>query len=154
VGLSPAVADVATGTGVWLRSLAAELPTSARLDGFDFDVSKFPDDPAMVTPNMTLSYVNMLEPFPEEMHGVYDLVHLRLVKFGVKADQWTPLAENILKLLKPGGWLLWDEMSYSSWIAVPVTQNFFDWISAEVRYAVSVGRDPKYVRPPLSYIGS
>lgn len=137
---SPAVADIATGTGVWLRELAAELPASARLDGFDFDISKFGQN---CPPNVKLAYANMLEPFSADLHGQYDLVHLRLVKFGVKADELQFLATNLMTLLKPGGWLLWDELSYSSWTCMPMTKNFFEWMSLEVKYATMVGRDPK-----------
>ncbi|KAF0328700.1 methyltransferase domain-containing protein [Colletotrichum asianum] len=40
---SPRVADVATGTGVWLRSVAQHLRSDAELFGFDFDTrSSFP----------------------------------------------------------------------------------------------------------------
>jgi hypothetical protein len=40
---SPSIADIGTGTSVWLQALAGKLP-SARLDGFDMDPSKFPTE--------------------------------------------------------------------------------------------------------------
>lgn len=141
-GPAPAVADIATGTGAWLRDLAVDLPSSSRLDGFDFDPSKFSD---RVPLNVKLSQADMFEPFAKELHGQYDLVHVRLVMYAVKTDQWEALATNLMTLLKPGGWLLWEEMSYSSWNAIPLTKAIFDWLSLEVRYSISLGRDPKYV---------
>jgi ubiquinone/menaquinone biosynthesis C-methylase UbiE len=142
IGSSPAVADVACGTGIWLLDLAKQIPRTSRLDGYDFDTSKFLDASEMPS-NVSLKYANALEPFPSEVQGLYDLVHVRLVMFGLKADQWEPMAKNLFTLLKPGGYLLWDEHSYGSWNSVPMTKNFADWISADVRYAISVGRDPQ-----------
>jgi SAM-dependent methyltransferase len=139
---SPAVADVACGTGIWLIDLAKDLPPTSRLDGYDFDTSKFPE-PNVLPSNIKLRYGNALEPFPEAIQGTYDLVHVRLVMFGLKAEQWEIMAENLWKLLKPGGYLLWDELSYSSWVAVPMTKSFVEWITADAKYALSVGRDPK-----------
>jgi SAM-dependent methyltransferase len=141
---SPLVADIACGTGIWLTDLADSLPPSSRLDGFDFDISKFPPQESLKS-NVHLDYLNILEPFPDKLKGTYDLVHVRLVMFGLKADEWEPAAANLLTLLKPGGYLLWDELSYGSWMSVPLAPNFAKFISVDVRYAISVGRDPQYV---------
>lgn len=136
-----AVADVATGTGVWLKSLAAELPPDARLDGYDFDTSKYPP-PESLPSNVQLKYGDGLEPFPEEVLGQYDLVHVRLLMYGLKAPQWEDMAANLRTLLRPGGYLLWEDVGYPSWNCMPMTDNFKKWISVEVRYATAVGRDP------------
>jgi SAM-dependent methyltransferase len=149
---SPAVADIACGSGVWLIDLANSLPSSSRLDGFDFDVSKFPAKESL-KPNIHLDSGNILEPFPKQVRGVYDLVHVRLIMYGLKADQWEPAAANILTLLKPGGYLLWDEIDYGSWISIPLSPNFIKFISIDVRYSKSVGRDLQYVvSMPLRFL--
>jgi ubiquinone/menaquinone biosynthesis C-methylase UbiE len=139
---SPAVADIACGTGVWLLDLAKELPPTSRLDGYDFDTSKFPEENSVLS-NIRLRFANALEPFPAEVQGIYGLVHVRLVMFGLKAEQWELMATNLFRLLKPGGYLLWDELDYSTWTCIPMTKNFAEWISVDVKYALSVGRDPK-----------
>jgi ubiquinone/menaquinone biosynthesis C-methylase UbiE len=142
IGPHAAVADVACGTGIWLIDLARSLPPTSRLDGYDFDTSKYPEA-GSVPSNVNFKFANALEEFPEEVQGVYDLVHVRLMMFGLKAEQWEIVAANLFKLLKPGGYLLWDEMSYGSWISIPLTKSFIDWITIDVKYAISVGRDPK-----------
>lgn len=141
-GPSVSIADFGTGTGVWLKDLAPSLPSTAKLDGFDFDTSKFPDKSALPS-NVCLQFGDVLEPIPAELHGKYDLVHVRLLMFALKVEQWSSAASNLSKLLAPGGWLFWDELSLSSWQCLPMTKNFLDWISIEAKYAVSVGRDPK-----------
>ena len=39
---SPVIADVGTGTGIWLLDLAESLPQSTELWGFDIDLSQTP----------------------------------------------------------------------------------------------------------------
>lgn len=136
----PAVADIGTGTGIWLRDLAPELPSDARLDGYDVDQSKFIPSKDL-PPNIKLSFGDILEPFPPEFLGKYDLVHARLLMFALKADQWLPAAANLRTLLKPNGYLMWDESGYPSWTCIPMTETFQKWIGTDARYAKSVGRD-------------
>jgi SAM-dependent methyltransferase len=139
---SPRVADIATGTGIWLRELAEELPMGSELDGYDFDVSKFP--PAETIPkNVKFQFGNILEPFPSDIHNTYDAVHVRLLMYALKADQWIVALRNLKTLLKPGGWLCWDEMGYPYWFSMPPSQAYHDFMDIEVKAAIAVGREPK-----------
>lgn len=137
---APAVADIGTGTGIWLRDLAAELPAQARLDGYDVDISKFPSDSALPQ-NVTLSYGDAVRPFPDQLHGQYDCVHLRLLHYALKSDQWLEVVANLKMLLRPAGWLVWDEVGYPGYTCLPMTESYQKWINIDVRYAESVGRD-------------
>ncbi|KAH8667037.1 S-adenosyl-L-methionine-dependent methyltransferase [Xylariales sp. PMI_506] len=141
VGPSPRVADVATGTAVWLRGVAKELPPTAQLDGYDFDVSKFPAAETLPS-NVKLQYGNILEPFtpPEEL---YDVVHVRLLMYALKADQWVAAAQNLQSLLKPGGWVLWEETGYHSWFSFPQSPALSRYVDIDSRAAIKVGRDPR-----------
>ncbi|KAF4974847.1 hypothetical protein FZEAL_8308 [Fusarium zealandicum] len=155
LGRPPSIADVATGTGIWLRDLATELPPDARLDGYDFDTSKFPGVEKMA-PNITLAQGDGLKPFPAETHDLYDLVHVRCLVYGLKADQWKTMAQNLHSIIRPGEYLLWDEVGYPSFMCLPMTEAFQKFISLDVRYAVSVGRDitsPMSLRNHLSSSG-
>ncbi|KAF4445347.1 methyltransferase domain-containing protein [Fusarium austroafricanum] len=136
----PAVADVATGTGIWLQDLASEVHGDARLDGFDMDDTKFLP-PKNLPPNVKLSLWNVFEPVPPELAGQYDLVHVRLLMVALKAEDWEPVARNLKSLLRPGGYLLWDETGFTKFNSVPITEAYQKWISTDVRYALSVGRD-------------
>lgn len=58
------IADVATGTGMWLIDVARELPT-AQLDGFDIDLSQAPPQQWLPS-NATLGYWNIFENLPDD----------------------------------------------------------------------------------------
>ncbi|KAF4464151.1 methyltransferase domain-containing [Fusarium albosuccineum] len=140
LGRVPAVADIGAGTGIWLRDLAAELPNESRLDGYDVDQSKFLPSQDLPS-NVKLSFGEVFEPFPQGLIGQYDLVHVRLLMFALKADQWVSAAENLRTLLRPGGYLVWDETGFTSFNCIPMTETFQKWISTDERYGESVGRD-------------
>ncbi|PLB50769.1 S-adenosyl-L-methionine-dependent methyltransferase [Aspergillus steynii IBT 23096] len=102
------IADVGTGTGAWLSDLAPHLPSTAQLDGYDLDISQAP--PAEWLPsNMRLRTWDAFSSVPDDMVGQYDIVHAKLFVFVVKGDP-TVLLRNMLRLLKPGGYLQWAEV--------------------------------------------
>ncbi|KAM0247132.1 hypothetical protein ACHAP5_004211 [Fusarium lateritium] len=140
LGRPPAVADVGTGTGIWLRDFAAEVDKGSRLDGFDIDQSKFlpPED---LPSNVKLSFGDAFKPIPAELVGQYDLVHVRLLMVALKTGDWEPVARNLMSLLRPGGYILWDETGFTKFNATPITEAYQKWISTDVRYGLSVGRD-------------
>ncbi|KAF1975877.1 hypothetical protein BU23DRAFT_69655 [Bimuria novae-zelandiae CBS 107.79] len=47
------------------------------------------------------------------MLGRYDIVHVRLVIFVVRNHDPRDIIRNLMKLLKPGGWLQWDKLDLS-----------------------------------------
>ncbi|KAF4964598.1 hypothetical protein FSARC_7504 [Fusarium sarcochroum] len=137
---APAIADVGAGTGVWLRDFAPEVSSDARLDGYDIDESKFLPSENLPS-NVKLYFGDVFKPFPQELIGQYDLVHVRLLMVALKADEWEPAARNLKTLLKPGGYILWDETGFTKFNATPITEAYQKWISTDVRYGLSVGRD-------------
>lgn len=114
------VADIATGTGIWLVDVAKSLPPTARLDGFDYNSSKFWPTAAL-PPNVQLQEANALKPFPAELHGQYDLVHVRLMFLALKTSDWAVVAANLRTLLRPGGYLLWEELDAVNWKGYPAS---------------------------------
>jgi SAM-dependent methyltransferase len=138
---SPRVADVGTGTGVFLRSLASELPPTAHFDGFDPDTLKFPD-PSTLPKNVKLHYGDALAPFPDELIGSYDLVHLRLQFFSWEKDGWPKVVKNMMTLLKPGGWLLWFEGGWHGWTTIPPSKAFHEYLRLEIGRTMKMGREP------------
>lgn len=123
----PVIAELAVGTGIWMTDVAREHPT-AQLDGFDIDLSQAPH-PNWLPVNVKLRQWNMLEDVPSELVGKYDLVHTRLLVLVVSGIDTTPFLRNLLKLLKPGGYLQWDEL---------------DCVNMRVKYA-----DPSVPAPAL-----
>lgn len=145
-----AVADVGTGTGIWIQHLAAQLPPTSRLDGYDFDTSKF-SDASKIPGNVKLAFADAMKPFPQEILGIYDLVHVRCLMFALRSHEWEIVAANLRTLLQPGGYLFWEELGYPTWVCLPMTETFSKWITTDVRYAASVGRSTSYVSPAPSY---
>ncbi|KAJ5385072.1 hypothetical protein N7517_002983 [Penicillium concentricum] len=100
------IADVGTGTGIWLRELAAVLPITCQLDGFDLSGVMFPSK-NILPENITFHHQNLLEPFPDEFLGEYDVVNVRVMVVALSHDEWEPAVRNLMTLLKPGGHLQW-----------------------------------------------
>ncbi|KAI0126778.1 hypothetical protein BJ170DRAFT_596347 [Xylariales sp. AK1849] len=106
------VADLATGTGVWLLDLyrSKELQgIDLRLRGYDISPSWFPHK-AWVPDSVEFGCSDLLSDPPPELYGVFDVVHLRLViSLTMKGDP-RRIIRHIQKVLKPGGLLQWDEL--------------------------------------------
>jgi SAM-dependent methyltransferase len=103
------IAEVATGTAIWLQELATLLPTTAQLDGYDISLEQCPPR-AWLPKNITLHEWDMFTDVPEHLIGTYDVVHIRLVLLVVAAEKLEVLVRNLALLLRPGGWLQWDEL--------------------------------------------
>ncbi|KAK2617041.1 hypothetical protein QQS21_000135 [Conoideocrella luteorostrata] len=63
---------------------------------------------------MALRTYNVLSDVPEDLIGVYDLVHIRNFSFVLKDNEIKRVMENLLMLLKPGGYLQWAEPDMAS----------------------------------------
>ncbi|KAJ9488542.1 hypothetical protein VN97_g4769 [Penicillium thymicola] len=120
-----AVADLGTGTGIWLEDVADLLPNkSLYLHGFDISSSQYPPHHEIQRPGQNpipLSVHNALAPFPAEHRGRYDLVHIRLLTAGLKQVDYMRVLTNARALLKPNGWIQWEEVDHTSFCtdAVP-----------------------------------
>ncbi|PKX88641.1 class I SAM-dependent methyltransferase [Aspergillus novofumigatus IBT 16806] len=104
-----AIADVGTGTGIWILDLLRQLP-NAKLHGFDISSEQYPA-PGFLPPNVSLSKLDILGEIPEEYRGKFDVVHARLLVQVVNqaGSDPVPVIQNMMKLLKPGGYLQWEE---------------------------------------------
>ena len=92
------IADVATGTGIWLYELAEYLPASTQLDGFDVCPDQFPHQ-ACLPNNVNLRVLDAKASPPEELCAIYDVVHVRMLLAVVDEDDPTPILKHCLKLL-------------------------------------------------------
>ncbi|CEO61059.1 hypothetical protein PMG11_05436 [Penicillium brasilianum] len=110
-----AVADLGTGTGIWLEDLATKFPnpSSLELHGFDISPAQFPTAHEIIGPGKTripLSVHDALQPYPPEHIGRYDLVHIRLLTAGLKQGDYAVVLKNARELLKPNGYIQWEEV--------------------------------------------
>jgi hypothetical protein len=59
--------------------------------------------------SLTQDLQNLLDPVPQDKKGTFDVLHLRLLVLGLPTGQWKIACENLFQLLKPGGYLQWEE---------------------------------------------
>lgn len=104
------IADLGCGNGIWLSELHSALSktnSTVQLDGYDINPIYFPDK-AYLPPSISLKQLDILaEPLPAELIGIYDIVHVRA--FGSVINDTTSVLSVASKLLKPGGYLQWEE---------------------------------------------
>lgn len=114
------IADVASGTGAWLLEFARDHP-NVQCDGFDISLAQCPPKEWLPL-NVDFWAWNMFGEAPEDLIGKYDVVHIRLVVCVVDKDP-VPLIKNLAKLLKPHGYLQWDEIDVSDTIITAVDDS-------------------------------
>ncbi|KAK4110947.1 hypothetical protein N656DRAFT_838135 [Canariomyces notabilis] len=103
------VADVATGNGIWLHDLARDMPASVEFHGFDISLDQVVAKPWLPA-NIHMHTWDLFEQPPPEFVGYFDVVHVRLITVVVKHNDPRPVLANLTRILKPGGYLQWDEV--------------------------------------------
>ncbi|KAF2671164.1 S-adenosyl-L-methionine-dependent methyltransferase [Microthyrium microscopicum] len=103
------IADIGTGTGIWLLDIARTNPSYV-LHGFDISAAQIHPD-FNSSSNLHFHLSDFKQPFPPELLGTFDLVHARLLIFALQAEEWAPAVANLTTLLKPGGYLQWEEIN-------------------------------------------
>jgi hypothetical protein len=98
VGRPGRVLDVGTGTGQWAYDLCQKFP-EALVIGLDLEASK-PGAPA----NYVGLRANVLEGLPVG-DGRLDFVHQRLMFTGVPVDSWPAVVADLVRTVRPGGWV-------------------------------------------------
>ncbi|KAF2681371.1 S-adenosyl-L-methionine-dependent methyltransferase [Lentithecium fluviatile CBS 122367] len=105
------IADIGTGTGIWLTELSKVSPPTYQFHGYDISAEQFlPAD--TLPPNVSLSLGDFKKPFPEELHGTFDFVNIRLIIISMGVGVWESTLRNVLTLLKPGGSIQWTEGNF------------------------------------------
>ncbi|KAF2994735.1 hypothetical protein E8E14_001834 [Neopestalotiopsis sp. 37M] len=106
------IADLACGNGVWVTDLHSHLERAgikAQLEGFDINAAHFPD-PAFLPESVSFKKLDILtSPLPTELIGAFDIVHIRAFVSIIKNSEVGPVLSTALSLLKPGGFLQWEE---------------------------------------------
>jgi len=73
--------------------------------------------------NIKFRYQNFLQPFPEELLGKYDLVHVRVMVLALSSDEWEPAVRNLMTLLREYYHILRLILTYfCSWLIIRTSQ--------------------------------
>jgi len=98
----------------WIIEASHELPSSAELRGFDIAAHNFPA-PEFLPANVKFSVLDVMTgECPSDLEGTFDVLHIRFFNGIVLNNEVQPLISTMTKLLKPGGWVQWEEMDPSS----------------------------------------
>ena len=93
------IADVGTGTGIWIREAATEVAASnaeTKFSGFDISAQQFPGDEI---PGVEFIKHDAVQPFPQRYHERFDLVHVRLLSYAIKAQDLDMTVRNIVQII-------------------------------------------------------
>jgi hypothetical protein len=100
------ILDIATGTGAWILDVTRIPEISSRilsdrvkLFACDLSDTKFP--PKSVTAPLGIDFFvqDMTQPFAQEFHGQFDLIHIGLVCFALTSQGWSSALKNVYDLL-------------------------------------------------------
>ncbi|OTB02026.1 hypothetical protein M426DRAFT_322986 [Hypoxylon sp. CI-4A] len=106
------VADVGTGTGIWLFDVSDKLK-DAQLNGLDISFDAAPPN-GILPANVTFHQWSVLDDVPEDLVGVYDIVHVRFLAFVLLGDDIPRVVSKLYSLLKPGGYIQWAEADFET----------------------------------------
>jgi len=116
------IADIGTGTGIWLLDLADQLPASVQLHGFDIDTSQCP--PGEWLPrNVSIHKLDIFGEIPQRFCGQYDIIHIRFFLCVITQSNPRALLECLMAMLKPNGWIQWTEQDVKTCQIVSAKPN-------------------------------
>ncbi|KAL8901480.1 MAG: hypothetical protein Q9207_005178 [Kuettlingeria erythrocarpa] len=102
------IADIGTGTCIWPIDIVRELQFPVTVDAIDISLAQCPP-PSWLPENINLIAHDVHQPFPVQMQGKYDLVHVQNWLCIWRTESSGELIRNLLSLLKPGGYIQWSE---------------------------------------------
>ena len=111
------ILDFATGNGIWAMEAASSFP-KAHVTGLDVSAEQFPRKQTCPG-NVTFATHNVFDDVPEEYLGKFDLVHVRFLLPGLyKPGSGDIAVRNLVRMVKTGGWLQWQETGWPMWCEV------------------------------------
>ncbi|GAA5813046.1 hypothetical protein MFLAVUS_006513 [Mucor flavus] len=113
------VLDIGCGPGSWSMEIAGEYPKSTVI-GVDIT----PIYPKEIKPtNCAFYQCNVLNTLPFE-DNTFDYIFMRFMSQGVESEKWPFILSELVRVLKPNGWIEWVEGEIEIHRPGPVTQEF------------------------------
>lgn len=151
-----AILDVGTGTGRWAREMAQTFPQAAVV-GLDIhpppvdETSTAQPGTDLRPPNYTFVSGNVLEGLPFA-DASFDFVHMRMLVSAIPHDRWPYVAQELVRVTRPGGWVESVEALLPT-NGGPVAEQLMDWIRAiSLRRGVDIA-DAAHVQKHLAAAG-
>lgn len=107
----PKIADIGTGTGLFLALLAQEHP-DVSFHGFDIPAELFAEAQSL-PPNVHLVLMDIKKPPPGKERNKYDVIHVHLLAAAMNPRDWEVAVRHVKTLLKPGGAIQWEECNFA-----------------------------------------
>ncbi|KAE8343476.1 hypothetical protein BDV24DRAFT_161522 [Aspergillus arachidicola] len=111
------IAELGTGTGVWLFEAAKYLPPPTQLDGFDISDEQFPLKEQCPS-NLRFGIMDSFVDPPTSLVVQYDVVHLRMWTSNFRNRDSGVIIHHVMELLKPGGFIQWEEADLTHQVVV------------------------------------
>jgi SAM-dependent methyltransferase len=139
VGPTSLVADIATGTGIFALALAAAHP-EAHIEASDIDLAQVPAQ-HWWPENATFAVLDVFQnPLPAPLLERYDILCLRHF-VSLQPGDPRPLIAGLLSMLRPGGYLHWQEWDLTTatvvapdGVSTPRMQALIDYINDATRH--------------------
>ncbi|KAF5386366.1 hypothetical protein D9757_006656 [Collybiopsis confluens] len=126
------VLESGTGTGIWLTSLASQVPPSISFTGIDIQTRLFPQ-PSSYPSNISFLQ-HSITSLPFDWSNRFSFVNQRLLIGGLSAQEWAAALREIHRVLIPGGWFQCIEPHFPSKpesdSVGPCTGRIFDLLRA------------------------
>lgn len=108
------IADIGCGNGIWVTELAMTLSDQdTQIVGFDIQTDLFPQEKNW-SPNTEFRLWDAFDRLPKEYEGSFDVVNIRLIFGAVANGDPRPVLQNLIKMLRPGGYIQWLEYDFDN----------------------------------------
>ncbi|KAL2820930.1 S-adenosyl-L-methionine-dependent methyltransferase [Aspergillus cavernicola] len=144
------IAEIGAGTGMWLLDLASQVPQGTQLHGYDLSDEQFPHE-SLWPSNTTFNKLDAFGEVPDHLVEQYDVVHLRMWCCIVKNNDTARLIGHAIRLLKPGGYIQWEDANLGKPMIRGTTAEEFGRVSSSIFTAVGFHYDwldnlPEHIR--------
>ena len=102
------VADVCTGTGIWLLQVAHQYPNS-NLEGLDISLAEAPKR-NWCPQNVRFQEFDLFADLPSDLTERYDTINVQYTHLFVRDAMIESVLHKLSSMLKPGGWLQYTDM--------------------------------------------